>query len=61
MGMALDHVLKSYFDLDNRNRNPAGPADDPDYIVTSAPGLGRYDLARFQISQFGALYVLKPS
>jgi len=61
MGMALDHLLKSYFDLDNSNRNPAGPADDPDYIVTSAPGLERYELARFQIAQFGALYVLKPS
>ena len=60
MGMALDYLLKSYFGLENRNRNPAGPADNPDYIVTSAPGLERYELTQYQSAQFGALYILKP-
>lgn len=61
LGMALDYLLKSYFDLENSNRNPSGIADQPDYVVTSARGLERYDLGRFHIAQFGALYVLKPS
>ncbi len=61
IGMALDHLLESYYGLRNSNRNPAGPADQPDYIVTSAPGAERYDIDRFNVNQFGALYVLKPA
>ena len=60
LGMALDYLLESYFDLENSNRNPLGIADSPDYIVTTAPGLERYDRERNQLRQFGALYVLKP-
>ncbi len=60
LGMALDYLLKNYFDLENNNRNPLGIAENPDYIVTSARGLERYDLGQFQVAQFGALYVLKP-
>lgn len=60
MGMALDYLLKHYFDLENANRNPLGIVENPDYIVTSARGLARYDLEQFQVSQFGALYALKP-
>ena len=60
VGMAFDYLLESYFGLENSNRNPLGIADSPDYIVTSAPGLERYDRERYQLRQFGALYVLKP-
>ena len=61
IGMALDHLLESYYGLRNSNRNPAGPADQPDYIVTSASGAERYDVDLFKVNQFGALYVLKPA
>ena len=60
VGMAFDYLLESYFDLENSNRNPLGIADSPDYIVTSAPGLERYVRERYQLRQFGALFVLKP-
>ena len=61
LGMALDHLLRSTFDLENSNRNPLGIADQPDYVVTSALGLERYRLGDYQATQFGALVVLKPS
>ena len=60
IGMALDFLLESNFGLRNRNLNPAGSAERPHYIVTSAPGVLRYDLANYEQAQFGALYVLKP-
>ena len=60
IGMALDHLLASYHDILNDNRNPAGLAEDADYIVTSAPGVERYDPSRFERAQLGAYYVLKP-
>ena len=60
IGMAYDYLLGSYYGLDNSNRNPAGLAERPDYIVTSAPGLQRYALEDYQVHRFGALYVLKP-
>ena len=59
-GMALDYLLESYYGMANSNRNPAGDDDNPDYTVTSAPGLKRYDLTQYQAEQFGALFVLKP-
>lgn len=61
MGMAFDYLLKHYYGLENSNRNPAGIGEAPDYVVTSARGLERYDMGKMQVSQFGALYVLKPS
>ncbi len=59
--MALDYLLKHYYDLENGNRNPLGITEDPDYILTSARGLARHDLEQFQVAQFGALYLLKPA
>ena len=61
MGMAFDYLLKHYYELENSNRNPAGIGEAPDYVVTSARGLERYDMGIMQMSQFGALYVLKPT
>ena len=60
MGMALDYLLASYNGLTNANRNPVGLANAPDYIVTSAPGLERYDDGDYQQRAFNAIYVLKP-
>lgn len=60
MGMALDYLLASYHGLTNVNRNPVGLADTPDYIVTSAPGLDRYNDGDYQQRAFNAIYVLKP-
>ncbi len=60
IGMAFDYLLHSYYDLELVNHNPGGIAEDPDYVVTSAPGLERYDLAHYHLEQFGALYALKP-
>ncbi len=60
MGMALDYLLSSYHGLTNANRNPAGLADNPDYIVTSAPGLERYTDGDYQQIAFNAIYLLKP-
>ena len=58
---SLGYLLQLYFDLENSNRHPLGITGNPDYIVTSARGLERYDLEYFQLAQFGALYLLKPA
>ncbi len=60
IGMALDHLLASYHEIRNDNRNPAGLAERADYIVTSAPGAERYNPSRFERAELGAYYVLKP-
>ena len=60
IGMALDFLLESGYGLRNRNQDPAGGAERPDYIVTTAPGSLRYNLADYELAQFGALYLLKP-
>ena len=60
MGMGLDYLLSSYHGLTNANLNPVGLADDPDYIVTSAPGLERYADGDYQQRAFNAIYLLKP-
>ena len=60
IGMAYDFLLSSYHNLENRNRNPEGIAEDPNYIVTTAPGSKRYDVDLYDSRQFGAVYVLKP-
>lgn len=61
IGMAFDYLLKRYYGLENSNHNPTGIGEAPDYVVTSARGLERYDMGKMQVSRFGALYVLKPS
>ena len=60
MGMALDYLLASYHGLMNANLNPVGLADNPDYIITSAPGLLRHKDGDYQQHAFDAIYLLKP-
>ncbi len=60
VGMGLDYLLSSYYGLENLNKNPAGLADQPDYVVTSARGLERYEEEKYQLETFGALHILKP-
>ncbi|QPC82954.1 glycosyltransferase family 39 protein [Phototrophicus methaneseepsis] len=59
MGLPYDYLL-SLQGLTNANTNPIGWADDADYIVVWEPGLARHDLADYEVTRFGTVYVLKP-
>ena len=60
MGMAYDYLLESAHGIRNANRDPLGIAAVADYVVTSAPGMERYDLSQYAVERFGAIFVLIP-
>ena len=60
MGMAYDHLLLSYHGLRNENRAAIGLSREHDYVITTAPGMARYDAESYAARQFGAIVVMKP-
>jgi len=59
-GLPYDYLLRHKHGVRNLNQNPTGWADDPDFIVTTLPGVARYpDAAAHEIARYGRLVLLR--